>query len=149
MAAFSRVVERNPKTTFIGAHMASSAEDLEQLGAWLEKYPNLYVDLAARIAELGRQPVTSRKFIIKYADRILFGTDGPRVPERLLFHWRFLETEDEYFPYAENAFPPQGFWRIYGVNLPDEVLKKVYSQNAARLISGVRERLEERNSDPR
>ncbi len=72
---------------------------------------------------------------------ILFATDGPRVAERLNYHWRFLETEDEYFPYAENEFPPQGFWRIYGVNLPDDVLRKVYFENAERLIPGVRERL--------
>lgn len=139
--AFLRVVERHPKTTFIGAHMASSAEDLATLAEWLDRYPNLYVDLAARIAELGRQPVTARKFCLKYADRLLFGTDGPRVPERLFLHWRFLETEDEYFPYAESDFPPQGFWRIYGLHLPDEVLQQIYSQNAARLIPGVRERL--------
>ena len=138
MAAFLRVVERHPKTTFIGAHAGSSAEDLVALASWFDKYPNLYVDLAARIAELGRQPVTARKFFAKYSDRILFGTDGPRVPERLLLHWRFLETDDEYFPYAENEFPPQGFWRIYGIHLPDDVLRKVYSENAARIIPGVK-----------
>ena len=110
--------------------------------SWLDEHPNLYVDIAARIGELGRQPVTARKFLIDYADRVLFGTDGPRVADRLLLHWRFLETSDEYFPYAENAFPPQGFWRIYGVDLPDEVLKKIYFQNAERLIAGVRERVE-------
>ncbi len=140
-AAFLRVIERHPNTTFIGAHMASCAEDLEELGTWLDKHPNLYVDLAARIAELGRQPVTARKFFARFADRILFGTDGPRTPDRLLLHWRFLETEDEYFPYAENEFPPQGFWRIYGINLPEEVLRKIYAQNAARIIPGVQERL--------
>ena len=64
---------------------------------------------------------------------VLFGTDGPRVADRLLLHWRFLETRDEYFPYAENPFPPQGFWRIYGVDLPDDVLKKIYFQNAESL----------------
>jgi hypothetical protein len=99
------------------------------------------VDIAARIAELGRQPVTARKFFLKYSDRILFGTDGPRVADRLGLHWRFLETEDEYFPYAENEFPPQGFWRIYGINLTDDVLKKLYNENAARIIPGVKERL--------
>ena len=102
----------------------------------------MYVDVAARIAELGRQPYTARKFLIDNADRVLFGTDGPRVADRLLLHWRFLQTRDEYFPYAENPFPPQGFWRIYGVDLPDDVLQKIYFQNAERLISGVRERVE-------
>jgi predicted TIM-barrel fold metal-dependent hydrolase len=139
---FIAVVTRHPNTKFIGAHVASSAEDLGQVGRWLDAYPNLYVDIAARIAELGRQPFTARKFFERYAERILFATDGPRVAERLHYHWRFLETEDEYFPYAENEFPPQGFWRIYGVNLPDEVLRKVYYENAARIIPGVRERYE-------
>ncbi len=142
IAQFLAIVERHPQTTFIGAHVASSAEDLGAVGKWLDKYPNLSVDIAARIAELGRQPYTARRFFLAYSDRILFGTDGPRVPERLLYHWRFMETEDEYFPYAENAFPPQGFWRIYGVHLPDGVLRKVYNENAARLIPGVKERLE-------
>jgi predicted TIM-barrel fold metal-dependent hydrolase len=142
LAALLRVVERHPETTFIGAHVASYAEDLGAVGDWLDKHPNLYVDIAARIGELGRQPYTARDFFVKYQDRILFATDGPRVPERLFLHWRFLETRDEYFPYAENAFPPQGFWNIYGLNLPDDVLKKVYQENAARIIPGVRERLE-------
>ncbi|HEY2251217.1 MAG TPA: amidohydrolase family protein, partial [Planctomycetaceae bacterium] len=140
--ALLTIVGRHPKTTFIGAHVASNAEDLATVAGWLDEHPNLYVDIAARISELGRQPETARKFLTDYADRVLFGTDGPRVPERLLLHWRFLETRDEYFPYAENEFPPQGFWRIYGVGLPDEVLKKIYFQNAERLISGVRERVE-------
>jgi predicted TIM-barrel fold metal-dependent hydrolase len=134
------VVERHPRTTFIGAHVASSAEDLAKVGAWLDKYPNLNVDIAARIAELGRQPYTARRFFEKYADRVLFGTDGPRVVKRLTYHWRFLETLDEYFPYAENPFPPQGFWNIYGVGLPDDVLAKIYNGNAVRLIPGVKER---------
>lgn len=140
-AALLRVVARHRKTTFIAAHLANSGEDLRTLGRWLDEHPNLYVDLAARIAELGRQPITARKFLLRYADRILLGTDGPRVHERLVAHWRFLETEDEYFRYAETPFPPQGFWNIYGVNLPDEVLKKIYSANAIRLIPGVRERM--------
>jgi predicted TIM-barrel fold metal-dependent hydrolase len=142
VAQFLAVVERHPRTRFIGAHVASSAEDLGHVERWLAKYPNLTIDIAARIGELGRQPYTARKFFVKHADRILFGTDGPRVAERLESHWRFLETLDEYFPYAENPFPPQGFWRIYGVGLPDEVLRKVYYENAERLIPGVRERYE-------
>jgi len=137
---FLHIVARHPQTTFIGAHVASSAEDLSAVCRWLDTYPNLHVDLAARIAELGRQPYTSREFFLRYADRILFATDGPRAAERLKYHWRFLETYDEYFPYAENPFPPQGFWQIYGVGLPDEVLRKVYFENACKLISGVRER---------
>jgi predicted TIM-barrel fold metal-dependent hydrolase len=142
LAARNRVIERHPNTTFIAAHMANDAEDLAQLGEWLDRYPNFYVDLAARIAELGRQPYTARRFFLKYADRILFGTDGPRVAERLHYHWRLLETYDEYFPYAENPFPPQGFWRINGLGLPDDVLRQVYHENACRLVPGVRERWE-------
>jgi predicted TIM-barrel fold metal-dependent hydrolase len=141
LAALMRVVQRHPSTTFIGAHMANNAENLGQLGKWLDTYPNLNVEIAARIAELGRQPFTARKFFIRYADRILFGTDGPREPGRLRPHWRMLETSDEYFPYAEDQYPPQGLWQIYGLNLPDEVLRKVYYENAARLIPGVKERL--------
>ena len=142
LEARNRVIERHPDTIFIAAHLANDGEDLAELAGWLDRYPNLYVDLAARIAELGRQPFTARTFLVRYADRVLFGTDGPRAPERLFAHWRFLETADEYFPYAENPFPPQGFWRIYGVDLADEVLKKIYSENAVRLVPGVRERLE-------
>lgn len=141
LAARNRVIERHPKTTFIGAHMANNSENLAEVGQWLDQYPNLYVEIAARIAELGRQPYTTRKFFLKYPDRIMFGTDGPRVRLRLLYHWRFLETFDEYFPYAENEFPPQGLWRIYGIGLPDEVLRKVYYENAMRVIPGVAERV--------
>lgn len=144
LAAYLRIIERHPQTTFIGAHVSNNAEDLAAVGAWLDRHPNLVVEIAARIAELGRQPYTARKFFLKYSDRILFGTDGPRAPERLFAHWRFLETMDEYFPYAENPFPPQGFWNIYGVGLPDDVLRKIYHENAARIVPGVRERLERR-----
>ena len=146
---FLHIVAAHPKTNFIGAHLANSGEDLAALSKWLDTYPNLYVDIAARINELGRQPYTARKFLIKYSGRVLFGTDGPRVPERLVLHWRFLETFDEFFPYAENAFPPQGFWRIYGIGLPDDVLKKIYFQNAIRLVPGVKERYEKYSSHQR
>ncbi|HET6882994.1 MAG TPA: amidohydrolase family protein [Pirellulales bacterium] len=140
-AARNRIVARHRPTTFIGAHLANDGEDLAEAGRWLDEHPNLVLEIASRINELGRQPYTARDFLLKYADRILFGTDGPRSPDRLVLYWRFLETRDEYFPYAETPFPPQGFWRIYGIDLPDEVLKKVYSENAARIIPGVRERL--------
>lgn len=141
LEARNRVIARHPETTFIGAHVANNPEDLATVGQWLDEYPNLYVEIAARIGELGRQPFTAREFFLKYADRIMFGTDGPRDPRRLVLHWRFLETRDEYFPYAENDFPPQGFWRIDGLDLPDDVLRKVYHENAARVIPGVAEKL--------
>ena len=140
LAARNRVIARHRQTTFIAAHVANDGENLAEVGRWLDEHPNLVTEIAARIAELGRQPYTAREFFIKYADRIMFGTDGPRVRQRLLYHWRFLESRDEFFPYAENAFPPQGFWRIYGVNLPDDVLRKVYFENALRIIPGAKEK---------
>ena len=144
LAARNRVIQRHPRTTFIGAHVANNPEDLATVAHWLETYPNLHVEIASRIAELGRQPYTARKFFLRYSDRILFGTDGPWPEARLRLYWRFLETYDEYFPYAEKAFPPQGFWNIYGIGLPDEVLRKVYHENAARLLPGVKEKLAKR-----
>jgi predicted TIM-barrel fold metal-dependent hydrolase len=147
-AARNRVMERHPQTKFIGAHMASSSEDLAQLAQWLDRYPNLYVDFSSRISELGRQPFTSRDFLIKYADRILFGTDGPWPPERLQYYWRFLETHDEAFPYSEKLPPPQGMWAIYGIKLPSDVLSKIYHENAMMIIPGIRERIDKWNAKP-
>jgi predicted TIM-barrel fold metal-dependent hydrolase len=144
LAARNRVLRKHPQTVFIGAHMANNPEDLRLVGQWLDRYPNLYVELASRIGELGRQPYTARRFFLRYADRILFGTDGPWPAERLSLYWRFLETHDEYFPYSEKDFPPQGFWHIYGISLPDDVLRKVYHENAARIIPGARELLRRR-----
>jgi predicted TIM-barrel fold metal-dependent hydrolase len=141
LAALMRVVARHPQTVFVAAHVANSAEDLPAASERLDRYPNLYFDIASRISELGRQPYTARKFFVQYADRILFATDGPWPEERVHLYWRFLETYDEYFPYSEKEFPPQGFWNIYGIGLPDDVLRKVYSESASRLIPGVRERV--------
>lgn len=142
LQARNRIIARHPKTQFIGAHMANNSEDLATVSQWLDEYPNLWIEPASRISELGRQPYTSRDFFIRHADRILFGTDGPWPEQRLHYYWRFLETRDEYFPYSEKSPQPQGLWRIYGIDLPDDVLKKIYHENAARLIPGVRERLE-------
>lgn len=139
--ARNRVIARHPKTTFICAHMADIPEDLAKLSGYLDQYPNMNVEIAARVSELGRQPYTARKFFLKYPDRILFGTDGVPPVSELIPHWRFLESWDEFFPYEDNPFPPQGFWNIYGLGLPDDVLKKVYYENAERLIPGVREGL--------
>lgn len=141
LAARNRVVARHPKTIFLGAHVANNPENLSEVGQWLDRYPNLYVELASRIGELGRQPYTARKFFLQYSDRILFGTDGPWPESRLSIYWRFMETQDEHFPYSEKAFPPQGFWNICGVGLPDEVLRKIYHGNAARILPGVQSRL--------
>ncbi len=140
LEARNRVIERHPDTHFIAAHVANNPEDLAQVAQWLDQYPNMSVELASRIGELGRQPYTARKFFLKYPDRILFGTDGPWPETRIQLYWRFLETYDEYFPYSEKPFPPQGFWQIYGIGLPDEVLRKVYYEHALRLIPGLREK---------
>jgi len=142
LAARNRVIGRHPATTFIGAHMANYPENLTKVGEWLDSYPNLVVEISSRIAELGRQPYTAREFFIKYQDRILFGTDGPRPAARLRPYWRFLETRDENFRYAENPFPPQGLWNIHGLGLPDSVLHKLYHANAERVIPGVRQKLQ-------
>lgn len=129
-----RVIGRHPKTTFISTHFGNNAEDLATVGKWLEQYPNMYVDLAARISELGRQPYTARKFFLKYQDRILFSTDtNPRRDAYRMFY-RFLETDDEYFDCAPSHHR-QGFWNIYGIYLPEEVLAKVYSGNVSRLLA--------------
>ena len=141
LEARNRVIARHPSTRFIGAHVANYPENLAEVGNWLDLYPNLVVEISARLAELGRQPNTARAFFLKYQDRILFGTDGPRSPGRLRPHWRFLETRHEYFSYAEGEYPPQGLWRIYGIGLPGAALAKIYSGNAARFIPGVAERL--------
>ncbi|MBN1963686.1 MAG: amidohydrolase family protein [Anaerolineae bacterium] len=132
--ALARVVERHPETVFVGAHVGCYAENLAWVGSLLDRAPNFYVDISARIAELGRQPYTARRFFLRYADRIVFGTDLPPDPAMYRIHYRFLETLDEYFDYSLDPTPPQGRWMIYGLGLPDDVLRKVYYDNAARLL---------------
>ena len=130
-----RVIARHPKTTFVNTHFGNNAEDLASVAANLDKYPNMYVDIDARISELGRQPYAARKFFIKYQDRIMFGTDTTPRREAFRIYYRFLETEDEYFD-CSASHHRQGFWNIYGINLPLEVLEKVYRKNAERLLAG-------------
>jgi predicted TIM-barrel fold metal-dependent hydrolase len=142
LAARNRVISRYPNTLFIGAHVAQLPEDLATVGKWLDEYPNFVVEIASRIGELGRQPYSARKFMIRYQDRILFGTDGPWPEQRLTYYWRFLETFDEYFPYSEKTPQPQGLWYIYGLGLPDEVLQKIYFGNALRCIPDLRSKYE-------
>lgn len=144
LAARNRVFARHPKTKFVALHVGNFAEDLGNVGGALDEFPNLHVEMAARVGELGRQPRASRKFFEKYQDRILFGTDavpnGIEFPQQLFgdklyeIYYRFLETEDEYFDYAPAKVPPQGRWRIYGIGLPPAILKKVYYNNAAKLL---------------
>jgi predicted TIM-barrel fold metal-dependent hydrolase len=135
----ANVVARHPGTVFIGAHVGCYAENLGWVGALMDRASNFFADISARIAELGRQPYTARRFFLEHADRILFGTDMIPSPATYAVHFRFLETWDEHFAYhADETQPPgQGRWRIYGLGLPDEVLEKVYFSNAARLF-GVR-----------
>lgn len=131
------VVRRHRETTFIAAHLANSGNDLPKLAAWFDENPNLVADLSGRVPELGRQPYAARKFLIKYADRVLFGTDRyPGRPDqpRYAIYYRFLETDDEYFDYYDNPFPTEGEWKIYGVFLPDDVLREVYAGNAERVL---------------
>jgi predicted TIM-barrel fold metal-dependent hydrolase len=136
MEGLANLVARHPQTTFIGAHVGCYSENLQWVGQLLDRCPNFYVDISARISELGRQPYSSRRFFLQHADRILFGTDvGPNLDYYRLVY-RFLETDDEYFDYGLSEIPGQGRWSIYGLYLPDDVLQKVYSQNARRVILG-------------
>jgi len=144
MEARNRVLAKHPKTQFIVLHVGNNAENLPYVSECIDRFPNMTVDLAARVGELGRQPRMSRKFFDKYQDRIIFGTDavpnGTDTPQQIFggelyeIYYRFLETEDEYFDYAPAPIPPQGRWRIYGIGLPEGILKKVYYENAARLL---------------
>jgi predicted TIM-barrel fold metal-dependent hydrolase len=129
-----RVIARHPNTTFVAAHVAECGEDLARVSRLLDTFPNVSVDISARASELGRQPYSAREFFLKYADRILFGAD--LVPEEAMYrlYFRFLETDDEYFEYPSHA-SRQGRWNIYGLFLPDDVLKKVYRENALRLLA--------------
>jgi len=144
LEARNRVFLRHPRTQFIALHVGNNAENLASVSECLDRFPNMHVEIGARIGELGRQPRTSRRFFDKYQDRILFGTDavpnGVETPQQIFgdklyeIYCRFLETEDEYFDYAPAPVPPQGRWQIYGLGLPDSILQKVYNGNAARLL---------------
>lgn len=124
------VFKKHPKTKFINAHMGWYANDLGKLGELLDEMPNMNVGISAVIAELGRQPQNAHAFFIKYQDRILFGKDSWK-PEEFPTYFRVLESDDEYFPYYKKY---HAFWAMYGLNLPDVVLKKLYYQNAVKLI---------------
>jgi len=127
------VFKKHSNTKFINAHMGWYANNLKKLGELLDAMPNMNVGIAAVIAELGRQPKQARNFFIKYQDRILFGKDSWK-PNEFPTYFRVLETDDEYFPYYKKY---HAFWAMYGLNLPDEVLKKVYYKNALNLIPGL------------
>src|SRR5579859_3285589 len=144
LEARNRVFARHPRTQFLVLHVGNFSENLDNVSENLDRFPNMSVDIAARIGELGRQPRRSRRFFDRYQDRILFGTDatphGDETPQQVFndklyeIYYRFLETEDEYFDYAPANLPPQGRWRIYGIGLPERILQKIYYQNATRLL---------------
>lgn len=144
LEARNRVFARHPKTNFVALHVGNCAEDLESVSQNLDRFPNMHVDIAARLNELGRQPRAARRFFDKYQDRIVFGTDatphGDKFPQQVFndslyeIYFRFLETDDEYFDYAPAPTPPQGRWKISGIDLPNELLHKIYNQNAGRLL---------------
>jgi predicted TIM-barrel fold metal-dependent hydrolase len=129
------VIERNnlfrkhPKTTFVTAHMGWHANDLGLLGKLMTEMPNVYTEVGAVLYDIGRQPRAARDFFVKFQDRILFGKDSFQ-PDEYPYYWRVFETRDDYFDYYRDY---HAFWKLYGIDLPDEVLKKVYYQNALRL----------------
>ncbi|RFS16733.1 amidohydrolase family protein [Emticicia sp. C21] len=127
------VFRKNPKTIFINAHMGWYPNNLAKLDSLMDAFPNMYAEIGAVIAELGRQPRTAKKFFEKRQDRILFGKDS-WVPDEYQTYFRVLESEDEYFPYHKKY---HAYWRMYGLGLSDEVLKKVYYKNALKIVPGL------------
>ncbi len=122
--------------------MANNPEDLDSVAALLDRFANVNIDFSARIDELGRQPYTARDFMIRYQDRILFGADMPPSADVYRCYFRFLETRDEYFDYPDYIGRWSGCrWRIYGLRLPDDVLRKIYSENAVRLAPSLADRV--------
>ena len=124
---------KHPRTTFVAAHMGWHASDLGRLGKMLDEMPNLYTEVGAVLYDIGRQPRLAHDFFIKYQDRILFGKDSFQ-PEEYPYYWRVFETRDDYFDYYR---PYHAFWKLYGIDLPDDVLKKVYFGNALRITKAL------------
>jgi uncharacterized protein len=133
LAARDRVFTRHPNTQFVALHMANWPENLDYVGNLLDTHPNVMVEFGAREAELGRQPRRAREFFLRYQDRIMFGTDNEVTEEMYRNHFRWLETHDEYFDYW--GYPGQGRWEIYGMDLPDPVLEKIYHANAEKMFA--------------
>ncbi|WP_238528068.1 amidohydrolase family protein [Robiginitalea biformata] len=128
-----RMFKKHPNTRFVNAHMGWYANDLDTLSDLLDEMPNMYVGIGAVIAELGRQPRRARKFFIDYQDRVVFGKDAWQ-PSEYPTYFRVLETDDEYFPYYKKY---HAFWAMYGLDLPDDVLRKLYYENALKLLPGL------------
>jgi uncharacterized protein len=133
MTERNNVFRKHPKTRFIAAHFGWHANDLARAAAMLDQFPNVVVEVGAILYDLGRQPKGAREFFLKYQDRILFGKDAFE-PQEYPYYWRVFETADEYFDYYRDY---HAFWKLYGMNLPDEVLKKLYYENAQRVVKGL------------
>jgi len=133
MTERDNMFRKHPKTTFVAAHMGWHANDLPHLSTMLDAMPNVYTEVGAVLYDIGRQPRAAHDFFVKYQDRILFGKDSFQ-PEEYPYYWRVFETKDDYFDYYR---PYHAFWKLYGIDLPDTVLKKVYFQNALRITKGL------------
>jgi uncharacterized protein len=129
----NNVFRRHPKTRFVAAHFGYHANDLARMGALLDEFPNVYTETGAILAELGRQPRTAQAFFVKYQDRIIFGKDSYQ-PDEFPYFWRTFETGDEYFDYYRDY---HAFWKLYGMSLPDGVLRKLYFENALKVVPGL------------
>lgn len=134
VGGLANIVERHPNTTFIGAHVGCYAENLAWVGDLMDRCPNFFIDISARLGELGRQPYTARRFFLDHSRQIFFGLDAPVSAENYQPYIRFLETTDQYFPYGPGEIPGQGRWNIFGISLPKEVLELVYYANAQRVL---------------
>jgi len=133
MAERDRLLARHPHTIWVLAHLGWHANDLARLGRMFDSLPNLYSEVGAILYDLGRQPSAAREFFLKYQDRLLFGKDSFQ-PDEYPYYWRVFETNDEYFDYYRDY---HAFWKLYGMGLPDTVLKKLYYANALKLIPGI------------
>jgi len=133
MTERNNLFKRHPKTRFIAAHFGWHANDLQRAAALLDAYPNVVIEAGAILYDLGRQPRAAHDFFVKYQDRILFGKDSWQ-PQEFPSYWRVFETRDEYFDYYRDY---HAFWKLYGMDLPDQVLKKLYYQNALRVVKGM------------
>ena len=136
-ASFEQIIQehwnmfsKHPETTFISAHMGWMANDLDRLGALLDEHPNVHTEIGAVLAELGRQPRHAKAWFERYQDRVLFGKDA-WAPEEYYCYFRVLETEDEYFDYYRRR---HAYWKMYGIGLSDEVLRKLYYKNALKMF---------------
>jgi uncharacterized protein len=132
MTERDNMVRRNPKTTFVIAHMSWYANDLPKLSKLMDEFPNVVTEMGAVLYDIGRQPRVAHDFFIKYQDRILFGKDSFQ-PEEYPYYWRVFETRDDYFDYYRDY---HAFWKLFGIDLPDDVLKKIYYRNALKITKG-------------